>query len=363
VRGRDRLRRQSGSQDRYRPVGPHRYPFPSTQGGAGGVHPCQSGGPGIAAPSQCRDAGRRALRSARGLAVTLRRCHHPAPGDGNDPAHESAQDPCLPGMVGSSGVHRGRQRGTGRGAGAGCRKPSGFHPATRAIAGFTPSAGRALPQARRGQQLASAPGWGSGPAWARGDRLMAQADDIRAVRESGLFDLGWFRERCPGAPGEEAAAVAHFLDNGMALGLDPGPGFSMRRYLLRNPDVAAAGMNPLLHYLAYGRREGRMALPVDEQGVDDAGSGVATPEPPAPRTLERWSFGLASLRGSWLFGPDFYLDRNPDVRAANLDPLRHFVEHGAGEGRWPNPWFDPSWYRAREQPRGDESNPLFHYAH
>lgn len=192
---------------------------------------------------------------------------------------------------------------------------------------------------------------------------MAHPDDIHAVRESGLFDLAWFRERCPGAPGEEAAAVAHFLDNGMALGLDPGPGFSMRRYLQRNPDVAAAGMNPLLHYLAHGRREGRMALPVDEQGVDDAGSGVATPEPPAPRTLERWTCELASLRGSRLFDPDFYLDRNPDVCAANLDPLRHFVEHGAGEGRWPNPWFDPSWYRAREQPRGDESNPLFHYAH
>ena len=44
------------------------------------------------------------------------------------------------------------------------------------------------------------------------------------------------------------------------------------------------------------------------------------------------------------FDRDFYLDRNVDVRDAGVDPFRHFVRHGAAEGRSPNALFDPAWY-------------------
>ena len=36
-----------------------------------------------------------------------------------------------------------------------------------------------------------------------------------------------------------------------------------------------------------------------------------------------------------LFDPDWYLATYPDVRAAELEPLAHYLEHGATEGRWP----------------------------
>jgi len=189
---------------------------------------------------------------------------------------------------------------------------------------------------------------------------MATAAEIQAVLASGLFDLDWYRQRWPAAAADPEAAVAHFLDRGVSLGLDPGPAFSARRYLRENPDVAAAGMNPLLHYLAYGRGEGRAAFAVDDAGGDDP---PPVPQPPSPQTLQRWAREVALLRDSALFDPDFYLDRYPDVRAAGVDPLQHFVEHGAREGRWPNPWFDPAWYRANHQRGDDAANPLLHYAH
>ena len=36
-----------------------------------------------------------------------------------------------------------------------------------------------------------------------------------------------------------------------------------------------------------------------------------------------------------LFDPDWYLATYPDLRTAGLDPLAHYLEHGAVEGRWP----------------------------
>lgn len=45
-----------------------------------------------------------------------------------------------------------------------------------------------------------------------------------------------------------------------------------------------------------------------------------------------------------LFDPDFYLAKYPDVRAAGIDPLQHYVTNGAAEGRKPHRLFDPAYY-------------------
>ncbi len=48
-----------------------------------------------------------------------------------------------------------------------------------------------------------------------------------------------------------------------------------------------------------------------------------------------------------LFDPAFYLERYPDVAAARVHPLAHYLLNGAAEGRKPNAWFDPDYYLAR----------------
>lgn len=45
-----------------------------------------------------------------------------------------------------------------------------------------------------------------------------------------------------------------------------------------------------------------------------------------------------------LFDPEFYLEKYPDVKAANINPLLHYLKNGWQERRWPNPYFDPSYY-------------------
>ena len=65
---------------------------------------------------------------------------------------------------------------------------------------------------------------------------------------------------------------------------------------------------------------------------------------------------------SSVFDAQWYLSRNPDVVGAGLDPLRHFIMHGAVEGRDPNRWFDGAWYSAHYPDVGASGvNPMLHY--
>ena len=70
------------------------------------------------------------------------------------------------------------------------------------------------------------------------------------------------------------------------------------------------------------------------------GSGLVTPRSYVP---SGW-LDLADLHyearrndGSLpiLFHPEWYLATNPDIRTAGIDPLTHYLDHGAVEGRWP----------------------------
>lgn len=81
-------------------------------------------------------------------------------------------------------------------------------------------------------------------------------------------------------------------------------GFDPSQYLLANPDVAASDQwrnNALGHYETFGYNEGR--------AVDTFGD---------------------HLTG---FDPSAYLSQYSDVKAAGKDPLEHFLQNGAAEGR------------------------------
>lgn len=86
----------------------------------------------------------------------------------------------------------------------------------------------------------------------------SEAGYARAVRRSGLFDADWYRQNHSSLhPLFRVLPLRHYLRRGEAMGLQPGPGFSPNDYLRLNPDVAAAGVSALRHYLGSGLREGR----------------------------------------------------------------------------------------------------------
>jgi len=63
-----------------------------------------------------------------------------------------------------------------------------------------------------------------------------------------------------------------------------------------------------------------------------------------------------------MFDPAFYLGQNPDVAQSGDNPLVHFIHYGAAEGRRPHRDFDPAFYLARypDLVRAGQ-NPLLHY--
>lgn len=106
--------------------------------------------------------------------------------------------------------------------------------------------------------------------------------------------------------------------------MKPHPLFDSDWYLQQNPDVAAAGINPLQHYMQHGWHEGR------------------DPNP--------------------LFDTSFYLEKNPDVAQAGINPLTHYSRDGWREGRSPHPEFDVPWYLEHNSDiREAGVEPLGHY--
>jgi hypothetical protein len=116
---------------------------------------------------------------------------------------------------------------------------------------------------------------------ATGERRLPGAADVAAANA---------QQAQPPAQAQANAAPSHEF-----VGHDIVGGFDAEFYLAHNPDVAAAGVDPHVHYDTFGWKEGR--------------------DPSA-------SFDTLG-----------YLAANPDVAAAHVNPLDHYLQFGVHEGR------------------------------
>ena len=100
--------------------------------------------------------------------------------------------------------------------------------------------------------------------------------------------------------------------------------FDRNFYLNNYPDVQSSGLDPLIHFLKFGAKEGR--------------------------------------RPNSIFDTDWYMRTYPDVTNSNINPLLHYLLHGVKEGRDPGPNFDTLDYLDRHPDlHGNNINPLAHY--
>ena len=84
--------------------------------------------------------------------------------------------------------------------------------------------------------------------------------DAALLRTSQLFDQEWYLSEYKDMA-RHPDPVAHYLRHGVRELRDPGPAFSTAWYLEKYPDVRRSGVNPLVHYLCYGRKDGRLPMP------------------------------------------------------------------------------------------------------
>jgi glycosyltransferase involved in cell wall biosynthesis len=148
----------------------------------------------------------------------------------------------------------------------------------------------------------------------------------RVIYRSGKFDRQWYLSNNPDVAAAGIDPIRHYVLHGVKEGRDPSPSFSTRKYLAKHPDVAAAGTNPFWHFIRHGKSD------------------------------------LKRLMSSGLFDVNFYLRENPDVRKSGIDPAEHFLRYGGAEGRDPSPLFDTEWYWWATPNVGRFGvNPLFHF--
>lgn len=91
-------------------------------------------------------------------------------------------------------------------------------------------------------------------------------------------------------------------------------------------------------------------------------AGIDRPDETRPDLLLRSVVGTVIEPVSLLFDTDWYSATYSDVAAAGLDPIRHFFDNGAREGRNPNPHFDTTWYLSvNADVAASRMNPFLHY--
>lgn len=138
-----------------------------------------------------------------------------------------------------------------------------------------------------------------------------------------LFDGDHYRRQIGLDLGDEAA-LRHFLTEGDAKGLDPGPYFSTQDYKARYPDWASLG-----------------AATAAEDFLIRAGRGQERQPHP-------------------LIDPAHYRAAYPDLSGLGAEAPLHFIRHGDREGRTPSAGFDAAFYRRCYLPLG-QGHPFRHY--
>ena len=153
--------------------------------------------------------------------------------------------------------------------------------------------------------------------------------EAELIRQSPLFDARWYVAHYPDVRGMDPAM--HYNDRGWRQDYDPSPRFSSSAYRILNPDVSG---NPLLHYLMYGRAEGRQIM---------------------ERRIREAEFCLTE---AGLFDPEWYRRENPEI--GSLTPWFDYILHGWKKNLDPSPEFSTEIYYA-ENPDARGVNPLLHY--
>ena len=167
-------------------------------------------------------------------------------------------------------------------------------------------------------------------------------EDLDAIMPH--FNARFYRDTNPElARLSDRALAAHFIVIGWQEGRNPREDFSVGDYLQQNRDISDAGINPFLHYVLFGMKEGRKT-----QG--DAVVPLAAKNADAAAVAK-------------YFDPAYYRQMNDDVTGSDSDLLDHYMSQGWKEGRDPSTDFSTQFY-LEEYPDIDAAgiNPLLHYA-
>jgi len=133
---------------------------------------------------------------------------------------------------------------------------------------------------------------------------------IRIIKTSGLFDTRYYLENNKDVLDSNVDPLMHYVAFGYKEGRNPCPSFDSIGYAVQHGISSYSNINPFIHYLS---------------NLDIAGDGLDS--------------GVSSDKTdhSIPFDAKFYLKKYPDLQNADIDAFEHFLSHGLYEGRDSDP--------------------------
>jgi hypothetical protein len=184
-----------------------------------------------------------------------------------------------------------------------------------------------------------------------------------------LFDVPFYLSHNPDVAAAGVDPLFHYNTAGFHEGRDPNAFFDTSFYLAVNHDVLVSGANPLDHFHQIGWKEGRDPSPNFDTTLyllNNPDVAAAQIDPLEHFLVNgqfegRQAFAAIGTAVNG-FDAEFYILQNPDVAAAGVDPLAHFNTNGFLEGRNPNAHFDTAGYLSHYTDVAAAGiNPLQHY--
>ena len=97
--------------------------------------------------------------------------------------------------------------------------------------------------------------------------MLGKWKEYRTIKKSILFDPAYYLLNNPDVRDADIDPLLHFIDYGWKEGRNPSQKFNTRYYLETNLDVKQSGINPLVHYLWHGQKQGREITPDAKKAV------------------------------------------------------------------------------------------------
>ncbi|MCE2789562.1 MAG: glycosyltransferase [Saprospiraceae bacterium] len=173
------------------------------------------------------------------------------------------------------------------------------------------------------------------------------------IRLSGYFRTNYYLRTYPDVKEQGLDPITHFLLYGKSESRNPSEKFNTVFYLSLYPDVRDSELNPLVHYLLFGWRERRCPHPSKYRPNTGEISVM-------PKKLVKEYAKL--IDKSSYFDAQYYRDKYADVARAKYNPLEHYIRFGWKENRNPSARFNTSYYLL-QNPDVKKSGiiPLVHY--
>ena len=182
----------------------------------------------------------------------------------------------------------------------------------------------------------------------RTDTYDINVQNYDLVKKSGLFDYNYYTEEYNLNDYNYNLALLHYLETGYKKGYNPSKQFNGNNYLKKYPEVKETNLNPLVHYLKYGKKEektDKCDKNTKEYNLAKE-SGLYDHE----YYMKECRKGFYSSRNGLLHyleigfkkgfnpGPHFdgvkYLKKYKDVEKSGLNPLVHYIKYGLEEKRF-----------------------------